>query len=159
MKRGTKIGILVGSHLLMAVAGAAGAVWYLERQLMAANSMANGMTLLARQSAMLDLQHREGGPTQYRDALLAYAAALDYARDPGNPLFDEGIYRADKTLVAVRLARLEREAGNAQLADQHLNHAISTCTTIPWKNCDGNYLIAVSEKLDKVAVLGESDGE
>src|SRR4030042_6298600 len=111
MKKGTKIILLIVSHILVLIIGFTGALWYVEENLKKANAMMNSSSIISRYLMLAQAQRALGKDQDYRDSLLIFLKALEEARSPIDPLFDEKSYNTDKTLTLVRLSLVEKKIG------------------------------------------------
>ena len=144
--------LLVVSHLVATGLGAFVALWWLEDSIRRVSVTASDMMLWSRYAVYVELQRNEGGPDEQRDALLTYLAALEEfqtSRRKGGAFFGDKLLWTDRVLAHVRLARLEREAGNGVKFTEHIDEARAACVKIPWKNCEPAHLVGVSEAAER----------
>jgi hypothetical protein len=104
-------------------------------------------------------QRALGGDEDYRDSLLMFLKALDEARSPIDPLFDEKSYNTDKTLTLVRLSLVEQKIGDSRKSEDYMNKALESCKKIGWKDCSEPNLTWFTERLDRNTVFGEQKKE
>jgi len=61
----------------------------------------------------------------------------------------EAVVQADTVLVLARLARLESDAGRDAKAKEYEDRAVRTCREIPWKTCDAQTILQLSERMER----------
>lgn len=159
MKKRTKIILIIASHVLVLVIGFGGALWYVKDNLEKANAMMNSSSIISCYLMLAQAQCALGKDEDYRDSLLMFLKALDEARSPIDPLFDEKSYNTDKTMTLVRLSLVEKKIGNSQKSEGYMNKALESCKKIGWKECSEGKLIWFIERLDKNSVFGEQKKE
>src|SRR6266404_3131354 len=157
MTRTAKIAIITGTHLVVGTIGALCGVWYVSETLNRGNAMMNNMMLIARYATNVDLQRSQGGDDEYREALRLFLKALDQLQTADDVLGNNKTTLSDKTLTYVSLERLERRLGRHPIADDYMRQAVSLCARIPWKNCEADHLVDLSERLEKNNLFLRSD--
>ena len=123
------------------------------------NDMFQSGVLITHYGMVANMQRVYGGPNEYRASLLAVSEALDQAKElyPNNPLHSEKSYCTDKMLVYTRLARLEEEQDNIDQFEQYKGEATKWCRSVPWRNCNWEFLMEVTTKFDKNSFFNKAE--
>lgn len=99
----------------------------------------------------LDVLRREGSVGAYRDALLATLAFLESIQEDDDPFLTRPIMQGDQVLILARLARVEANLGRREEAKAYTDRAVRTCLDIPWKQCDAQAVLGLSEQMERSA--------
>ena len=121
--------------------------------------MMNSSSIISRYLMLAQAQRALGKDQDYRDSLLIFLKALEEARSPIDPLFDEKSYNTDKTLTLVRLSLVEKKIGDSRKYEEFMNKALESCKKIGWKDCSESKLIWFTERLDKNSIFGEQKNQ
>ncbi|MCP3931050.1 MAG: hypothetical protein GY705_18360 [Bacteroidetes bacterium] len=116
------------------------------------DDMLKGGMLVNHYNLNVELQNAYGGPSEYKEALLAYSEALDLAKSetPNNPLFSEKTYNTDKTITYTRIAKLEEKERNKESYNNYKSKALEACNKIPWKEkCNYKNLKEIVTKFEQ----------
>ena len=124
--------------------------WWGANIFLQTKDMFQGGMAIIHYSNIVSLQRSYGSVTEYRNALVAYNAALDEAKVnfPNSPILTDDIFYTDKTFAYVRLANLESFEGNIAQSKKFQNKAVSMCKKIPWENCEFEHLSEICSSLD-----------
>ena len=160
MTKAKKITLLICSHLLVAIICLGGAAYWFDNHLIGiikkGNAFATEAALISRYSAFVETQRRNDYPEGYKEALLMFSEAVDQAKEIKSPMFTEKSYYIDKTLIYVRLSRVENETGNTQKANEYLSKAQQYCESSGWQDCSKDRLVEISVKLEQNSLFGSS---
>ncbi|MCP3178344.1 hypothetical protein MJO47_14660 [Desulfuromonas sp. KJ2020] len=160
MTKAKKITLLICSHLLVALICLGGAAYWFDSHLVdvleKGNAFATEAALISRYAAFVETQRSNDYPEGYKEALLIFSEAVDQTKEIESPMFTEKSYYIDKTLIYVRLSRVENETGNTQKANEYLSEAQMFCENSGWKDCSKDHLIEISVKLEQNSLFSNS---
>ena len=154
MKTGARIATYLGVLLLGGGIGG-----YAGFEVARSQSTVSEMADVAFYSVYVHTQRTEGNDAAYEDALRTYLKYLENRRSSYSQLLSDRVYSFDSTLTHTRLSALALKRGAKVEAEEHLRRAIEFCTEAGWRDCSGQNLLAVAQRLDKGSPLAPKGKE
>ncbi|MBY0276003.1 hypothetical protein K2Z84_11710 [Candidatus Binatia bacterium] len=147
---------MIGTHTAAVAAGVLSG-WYLGTRIQQQVSMLRNVGVAGLNYLQLGLLRREGGVDAYRDALLSTLALYEELGKEGDLLLSKPVLQGDSVLALARLARLEADRGRKAEAEAYVERAVQACRQIPWKSCEPNSILRLSEQMEKTELGAEAE--
>jgi hypothetical protein len=141
--------LLLGGTHLSAIAIGVAVGWHLGAHARRYVDMVSNVGTVGAYSHQLDLLRREGASEAYHEALRATLAFLEKVQEDDDPFLTRSVIQGDQVLILARLARLESQQGRQAESKAYVDRAVRTCLEIPWKRCDAQAILDLSERMER----------
>jgi hypothetical protein len=159
MTRKMKVVLIITHVAVLAIGLVAGFYSSFAHYAREGMKMTSQGAMISHYGLRVDIQRNKGDRDAYRNSLIAYLGIMDDILKHPSEFFTAKTTSVDIMLIYERLARLEREAGNAKAADDYMNLAVQTCGNTGWKDCSNEKITRISREIEEKSLIPPKSSE